>query len=87
MMEMTPIENLRRRLWRMGISVEFMMNIPWIYLTKINGDSVTEKFHSEHGFTIGYYPVRAGEVVKLIETRVIFDLIRKYTNTPRQIRI
>lgn len=84
MMERTPIANLRRRLWRMGISVEFIANIPWIYLTKINGNPVAEKYHSEHGFTIGYYPVKAGEVVKLIETRVIFDLIRKYTNKPRR---
>lgn len=81
MMERTPIANLRRRLGRMGISVEFIANIPWIYLTKINGDPVTEKFHSEHGFTVAFYPAMIGSHMTLTETKVIFDLIRKYTNT------
>jgi hypothetical protein len=42
------------RMKRIGIELECVGNYPWIYLVKVNGKRVTEKFRAEHGFTIAF---------------------------------
>ena len=69
---------LKTRLSKIGIEVEFVGNIPWIYLNKINGKVVKEKFMSKHGFTVAFYPVKNNEENKLTDITEIFKLIRKY---------
>jgi len=72
------LEIFRNRLNRIGIDVEFVANVPWIYLHKINGQLVTEKYEAEHGFTVAFLPVRVDRPFRFTELDVIFKLIRKY---------
>ena len=46
------------RLKRIGIDVELIGNYPWIYIGTINGKKIKETFEADHGFTIGFYPIR-----------------------------
>lgn len=66
------------RLNKLGIVIEIFSNYPWVYVHKINGKPVSEKYHSEHGFTIAFRPVRNGEDIEFTDIKEIFKLIRKY---------
>jgi hypothetical protein len=68
------------RMKKLGIEVKLAGNFPWIYLDEINGKRVTEKFQADHGFTIGYYPIREGQEFRFSDIGEIFKLIRKYCN-------
>ena len=67
-----------RRLEKIGVDVMLGANFPWIYLTHINGKRVKEKFRAEHGFTIGFLPIRKGQNFEFTDIAEIFKLIRKY---------
>lgn len=66
------------RLKAIGIDLELGGNYPWIYIDKINGVRVTEKFQGNHGFTIAFTPIKHNQEVRLTDTKEIFKLIRKY---------
>lgn len=66
------------RLGKIGIKVELMSNVPWIYLDKVNGNKVKEKYEGDHGFTAFWYPVRVGEQIKFTSIKEVFKMIRKY---------
>ena len=66
------------RLKKLGIEVKLAGNYPWIYLDKINGKAVTEKFQANHGFTIAFLPIRKNQELKFTDISEIFKLIRKY---------
>lgn len=66
------------RLKKININIELIGNYPWVYINKINGKKVTEKFRGNHGFTIGFNPIRNGEFFKFTDISEIFKLIRKY---------
>lgn len=66
------------RLKKIGIDVEFGANFPWIYVDKINGHRVTEKFRADHGFTVAFLPVRRDMPFHFTDIGEIFKLIRKY---------
>lgn len=66
------------RMGKIGIEIDFFSVIPWVYINKINNKKVIEKFESEHGFTIGYLPIRSNEEFKFTDITEIFKLIRKY---------
>lgn len=68
------------RLKKLNIDVEIAGNYPWIYLYKINGKRVTEKFHGNHGFTIAFLPIRKEAKMEFTDIGEIFRLIRKYCN-------
>jgi len=53
------INKLVRRLKKIGIDIELRANYPWIYLYKVNGIIVTEKFNANHGFTAFYLTASA----------------------------
>jgi hypothetical protein len=72
------IDTFVKRLKKIGIEVEVMSNVPWIYLYKINGKLVKEKFHAEHGFTLAWFPVNIDNKAKFSDISEIFKLIRKY---------
>ena len=67
------------RLKKIGIEVELFGNYPWIYLDKINGKKVTEKFQADHGFTVAFLnnPF-LNKSVEFTDTKEIFKLIREY---------
>lgn len=75
---MKKVETLITRLQKIDIQIELLGNYPWIYLDKVNGKRVTEKFHSDHGFTIAFHPIRVGEELKFTDLGEIFKVIRKY---------
>ena len=76
-MEDNVINRLVPRLRKIGIDIELIGNIPWIYLRKVNGNTVKEKFNADHGFTIAFYPLK-GQKMELTDTTEIFKIIRKY---------
>jgi len=75
---MEQLDILKKKLDNIGIDVEFMADFPWIYLYKINGELVKERYEAEHGFTIAFLPVRRDKSFYFTELNVIFKLIRKY---------
>jgi hypothetical protein len=76
-MEDNVINRLVPRLRKIGIDVELFGNAPWIYLDKVNGNKVKEKFNADHGFTIAFYPLK-GQKMELTDATEIFKIIRKY---------
>lgn len=72
---MEEITKLVQRLERIGIKIELVGNLPWVYLASINEKAVTEKLNSEYGYTICYI----NDSVRWINTKLMFNLIRKYT--------
>jgi hypothetical protein len=76
-MEDNVINRLVPRLRKIGIDVELFGNYPWIYLDKVNGIKVKEKFCANHGFTIAFIPLN-DEKMELTDIREIFKTIRKY---------
>lgn len=68
------------RMKKLGITIELFGNYPWVYLDKINGRKVTEKFEGNHGFTIAFLPIRKGQIMKFTDLKTIFMLIRKYVH-------
>lgn len=66
------------RMKKLGINIELVGNFPWIYIHKINGQKVTEQFHAEHGFTIGFQPITKGGEFEFTSIKEIFKLIKKY---------
>lgn len=66
------------RLHNLNIHLELVGNYPWVYIDKINGKKVTEKFQGNHGFTIAFLPIRLNQKLTLTDTTEIFKLIRKY---------
>ena len=73
-----PVTILRNRLLKIGITIEMFSNYPWIYLDKVNGNAVKEKYFANHGFTIGFNPARVGDVFSYTDLKEIFKIIRKY---------
>jgi len=73
-----PVTILRNRLLKIGITIEMISNYPWIYLDKVNGNVVKEKYFANHGFTLGFNPARVGDVFSYTDLKEIFKIIRKY---------
>ena len=51
-MEDNVINRLVPRLRKIGIDVELIGNYPWIYLRKVNGNTIKEKFEGKTYFEI-----------------------------------
>ena len=68
------IDKFVRRLNKIGVAVKLSANYPWIYLDEVNGEFVTEKYRSEHGFTAFFFV----HSVKFSDRREVFKLIRTY---------
>lgn len=49
---MTTITSFHNRLAKIGIDVTFTGNYPWVYLDKVNGKVVRERYEGNHGFTV-----------------------------------
>lgn len=75
---MDKISIFYRRLKKIGIEIELFGNYPWIYLDKVNGKKVKEKYWSDHGFTIAMNPIRMGQELKFLDIPGTFKLIRNY---------
>lgn len=79
---MYPLTSFITRLKKIGIKIELAGNYPWLYLTKVNDQYVTEKHYSEHYYTIGFYPRTQEDQFKFSDTEDLFKTIRKYSAKP-----
>lgn len=74
---MNEIKIFVERLAKIGITVELFGNYPWIYLDTVNGIKVTEKYFSDHGFTIAFRPIHIGQKLQFTNIGRIFKVIRE----------
>lgn len=86
MADLTVLDSLIRRLKKLNIEVELVLNAPWIYISKINGKTVKEKYQGRHGFTVAFYPIKLGGKLQLTDISKIFKLIRMYSQTQYKLR-
>jgi hypothetical protein len=79
---MNEVIKFKERLKKIGIEIELMVNIPWIYLESVNGNKVKEEdwINANHGYTIGWYPISVVDEISLNwhDIKTTFMLIRKY---------
>lgn len=76
---MHSLEVLQRRLNTIGIEIELASNVPWVYLTKVNGNAVRESdFTAHYGFTIAWSHHGCDKIMLDHNTKRIFEIIRKY---------
>jgi len=75
---MEKLTIFRSRMQKLDINLEFVGNYPWIYLYKVNDNKVIEKFAAEHGFCIGFQPIRPGQHFDFTDIKEILKIIRKY---------
>ena len=75
---MDKLDIFIKRLEKLGIKVELFGNYPWIYLDKVNGNKVTEKYLGNHGFTIMFTPIKLEQTYEFTDISEIFKIIRKY---------
>lgn len=72
---MNNIDKFIDRLRKLGIVVTIHGNLPWLYLTSVNGVEVEEKYRSPYGFTLG---LALTDGVKFSDLSIVFGIIRKY---------
>lgn len=77
-LNMDILEVFIKRMKKLNIEIELLGNYPWIYIDKINGKKIKEKFQGNHGFTIAFLPIRKDEKMKFTDIAEIFRLVRKY---------
>jgi hypothetical protein len=70
----------RNRMKKLNIDIELMGNYPWIYIYKINGKTIQREdyYEGNHGFTIGFLPIRPDQDFHFTDITKIFELVRKY---------
>ncbi len=73
---MNKISKFVKRLEKLNVKVELFGNYPWIYLDKVNGIKVKNKFHAEHGFTLAFSPIRKDQDYEFTDIKRIFEEIR-----------
>jgi hypothetical protein len=74
---MDELKTLVNRLKRIGIEIKCTGNVPWIYLSSVNGNQVKETGNGgNHGFTIAWYKDNGTELHS--NMKGVFELIRKY---------
>ena len=71
------ISRFKRRLSNIGIEVTLTGNIPWVYLTEVNGIRVTEKYSGNHGFTAFYTATKKDSVDRFSDRRKVFSKVRQ----------
>jgi hypothetical protein len=79
---MNEVIKFKERLEKIGIEIELMVNIPWIYLESVNGNKIKPEdwANANHGHCIAWYPIKIGDEMKLNwqDMDLTFKLIRKY---------
>ena len=80
MSDLSKLTIFRDRMKKLNIDIELMGNYPWIYIDSINGNRIKREdyFEGNHGFTIGFLPIRPDQEFHFTDITKIFELIRKY---------
>jgi hypothetical protein len=80
---MTPKENKDSisvfvdRLKKLGIEIKVSTNYPWIYLDRVNDNLINDKWLSDYGFTLAFYPRKETEDFYFTDINKIFKIIRE----------
>ena len=76
---MNEVEVFINRMKRIGIKLELMGNIPWIYLHSVNGNRVERiDWSSDWGYVIAWLPVYDKKPILDEDIKRTFEVIRKY---------
>lgn len=75
---MEKLDVFVKRMKKLGIDIQLIANYPWIYLDKVNGNKVKEKYMADWGFTIAFLPIRRDKELQFTDINEIFKIIRKY---------
>ena len=78
--KMKKLDVFMQRMKKIGMDIQLVGNYPWIYINQINGKRVTERFEGNHGFTIGFYPIKNDQEFDFTDIGEIFKLLKKYKN-------
>jgi hypothetical protein len=80
MADLSKLETFRKRMQKLGIELQMSSNYPWIYIDSVNGNRIQRKdyFEGNHGFTVGFHPIRVDQSFDFTDITEIFKLIRKY---------
>lgn len=78
-MNFDKLTTFLNRLEKIGFKLELSGNVPWVYVTKINGRKIKEKHASDWGFVLGY----RNNIFVFEDLTVVFKLLRKYKNKPK----
>lgn len=76
--KLEPLIVFHNRMNKLGIDTTFIGNYSWVYIDTINGKKIKEKFESNYGFTVGFYPIRVDQKFYFTDISEIFKLIHKY---------
>jgi hypothetical protein len=78
--DLSKLDVFRKRMKKLNIDIEMWSNYPWIYIDKVNGNKIKHEdyFYGNHGFTIGFHPIKLDQVFEFTDITEIFKLIRKY---------
>ena len=77
---MTQLDVLTKRLKKINIEIKIVGNIPWIYLSSVNGNIIKPEdyYLANHGFTIAFMPMSEREKIEITDIKKTFEVIRKY---------
>ena len=76
---MKKLEQFIDRIYKISkIEIEVVANYPFVYLNKVDGKVISEKFKSEHGFLIGVLPVSGDQDFVFSDISELFKVIKKY---------
>ena len=80
MSDLKKLDVFVQRMKKLNIKIEMWSNYPWIYIDKVNGNKIQREdyFHANHGFTIGFHPIKPDQVFEFTDIGEIFKLIKKY---------
>lgn len=80
MADLSKLETFRKRMQKLGIELQMSSNYPWIYIDSVNGNRIQREdyFEGNHGFTVGFHPIRVDQSFDFTDITEIFKLIRKY---------
>lgn len=78
-----PLLTFCRRLDKLGIKVELSSNVPWVYLKKVNGKTVTGAYMSKDSFTAFFHATKLSHnyVFKFSDRRLVFKKVREMLET------
>jgi hypothetical protein len=82
MSDLKKLDVFRNRMKKLNIDIQFVGNYPWIYIDSVNGNRIKREdyFEGNHGFTIGFLPIKPDEPFHFTDITKIFELVRKYRN-------
>lgn len=79
------IKSLKKRLKSIGIEIQVLYNVPWIYLVSVNGKPVDTTEYKENPHILSYYPTKFSmvedEKIFLNDIGKTFSIIREIINT------